>query len=377
MPFEVVRIPIPETVMKKLAMLLMVGLAACDIDGGLPPIDPDAPTNLTFQLAPSGDPNVPLGVLLSWDPPSNGRASVFDVYGRSGGGWIRRATTTSYTFHDAGVPQQQYYVVAFDDNGQEMGRSETLVVDLTIRLPAPQALTSTTLNHAVHLVWDDNAVESTVATFDHYRVYSSAYSAAKAVCEAPWYFEGSTVSDAFLVGNLPNGQTRCFAVSAISVEGHESTWSNPRLDTPRSDAKSALVFAAEFKPDSAAFIFNDETPKVLGVVGPSTRIDADFTVSRHADGTIWLAPARTGAAVRLFQATAIPDLSVVDRAPLSGYAATPIEALPGLGYVFQVQETDGVHYGVIRVQFVTKDFVVFDWAYQDGVGNPELLIRRR
>src|SRR4051812_16835917 len=337
--------------MKKLAMLLLVGLAACDVNGGLPRTDPDAPANLTFQLAPSGDPNVPLGILLSWDPPSNGRASVFDVYGRSGGNWIRRATTTSNTFHDAGVPQQQYYVVAFDEGGQEMGRSETLIVDLTVRLPAPIGLTSTTLNRAVHLMWDDNAVKSTIAAFDHYRVYSSAYSSAKAVCEAPWYFEGSTVSDAFLVGSLPNGQTLCFAVSAISTDGHESTWSNARLDTPRSDAKSALVYAAEAKSDSAAFVFNDETPKVLGVVAASSRIDADFTISRHADGTIWLAPARIGSQVRLYQPTSVPDLSTIDRAPLSGYAPTPLEATPGLAYVFQVQETDGIHYGVVRVQF--------------------------
>src|SRR3954465_1507904 len=180
-----VRFPHPETVMRKLALLLLVGLAACDIEGGVPRADPDAPANLTFQLAPSGDPNVPLGILLSWDPPSNGRASVFDVYGRSGGNWIRRATTTAHTFHDAGVPQQQYYVVAFDEGGQEMGRSETLLVDLTVRLPAALGLPPPPPNPGVHLMWDDNAVKSPIAAFDHYRVYSSAYSSAKAICEAP------------------------------------------------------------------------------------------------------------------------------------------------------------------------------------------------
>ena len=363
--------------MRKLTLLLLVGLAACNIDGGVPRPDPDAPTNLTFQLAPSGDPNVPLGVLLSWDPPSNGRAVVFDVYGRSGGSWIRRATTTSNTFHDAGIPQQQYYVEAFDADGQAMGRSQTIIVDLTVRLPAPLGLGSVTLNRAVYLEWDDNAVHSTIATFDHYRIYSSAYSSAKAVCEAPWYFEGSTVSDAFLVGNLPNGQTRCFAVSAISVDGHESTWSNARTDTPRSDAKSVLVYAAEAKADSAAFVFNDETPKVLGVIGANTRADADFTVSRHGDGTLWITPARTGSALRLYQNGSVTDLSVVDRAPLTGYGTASLEAIPGLAYVFQLQETDGIHYGVLRVQFVTKDFIVFDWAYQDGVGNAELYKGRR
>ena len=365
--------------MKKLALLLLAGLAACDIEGGTGPRrDPDEPTNLTFQLLPSGDPNVPLGVILSWDPPTSGDAVVFDVYGRSSGtGWIRRATTTSPTFHDVGIPQSQYYVVAFDETGEEMGRSATILVDLSIRLPAPLGLTSTTLDHAIHLEWDDNAVSSTIATFDHYRVYSSAYSSAKATCEAPWYFEGSTVSDAFLVGNLANGQSRCFAVSAVSVDGHESTWSSARLDTPRSDARSALVYVAETKSDSAGFLFNDETPKVLGVVSPAARVDADFTLSRHTDGTVWLTPARAGSTVRLYQTTTVPDLTAIDRAPLTGYAATPLEVAPGMAYVFQLQETDGMHFGVIRVQFVTKDFIVFDWAYQDGPGNAELSIRRR
>jgi hypothetical protein len=365
--------------MKKLAMLFLVGLAACNIDGGTAPqVDPEAPTDLVFQLAPSGDPNVPLGILLSWEPPSNGRAAVFDVYGRSsGGGWLRRATTTSLTFHDAGVPQQQYYVVAFDGEGREMGRTPTLVVDLTVRLPAPAGLTSTTLNHAIHLRWDDNAVDSDIATFDYYRVYSSSYSAAKGVCEAPWYFEGSTVSDAFLVGNLPNGQTRCFAVSAISIDGHESTWSNARQDTPRSDAKTVLVYVAETKPDSAAFLFNDETPKRLGVIAPVSRADADFRVSRDPDGTVWITPARVGSVMRLYQDASIAELTEIDRAPLTGYSAAGIAVLPGDGYVFQLQETDGMHFGAVRVQYATSQYLIFDWAYQDGVGNPELSKRKR
>jgi hypothetical protein len=365
--------------MRKLAQLMLVGLAACHIDGGTgPALDPAAPTHLGFQLAPSGDPNVPLGILLSWDPPSNGRASVFDVYGRSSGsGWIRRATTTSTTFHDVGIPQEQYYVIAFDGEGREMGRTPNLVVDLSVRLPAPLGLTSITLNHAIHLLWDDNAVRSSVAAFDHYRVYSSVYSSAKSVCEAPWYFEGTTVSDAFMIGNLPNGVTRCFAVSAISTDGHESTWSNARLDTPRSDAKTVVVWVAEVKSDSAAFIFNDETAKLRGVIANATRFDADFRVVRDPDGEVVIVPARQGATMRLFRDASIGDLTEIDRAPASGYSSTGIAVLPGDGYVFRLEEADGAHYGALRVQYATSQYLVFDWSYQDGVGNPELARRRR
>ena len=74
----------------------VVPLAACDITDATG-IDPNAPTNLSYQLIPSGDPNAPLGVILSWDPPSGGRAVAFDVFGRasSGSDWQLRATTTS------------------------------------------------------------------------------------------------------------------------------------------------------------------------------------------------------------------------------------------------------------------------------------------
>src|SRR5262245_27285047 len=83
------------------------------------PFDPAAPTDLTYQLIPSGNPNAPLGVLLTWTPPSSGVAIAFHVFGRSSSGseWQRRATTTSNTFHDNGIPQLQYYVTANDAEG--------------------------------------------------------------------------------------------------------------------------------------------------------------------------------------------------------------------------------------------------------------------
>jgi hypothetical protein len=359
--------------MKRLALLLLSGLVGCEVTGATTPIDPAAPTNLSFQLSPSGDPNVPLGILLTWVPPSNGRAVTFDVYGLSNStGWIRRATTTSPSFHDAGVPQAQYYVAAIDDQGAEMGRSAIVTVDLTNRLPAPLGLTSTTLNSAIQLSWSDNAVQAGGSTFDHYRVYSSDYSSAQGGCIAPWSFEGSTVSDAFIAGNLTNGVRRCFTVSAISVDGHESIWSDARLDTPRLDARSALVYVGEARTDSAAFVFNDEVAKKFGIVGATTRTDADFTVNRLSDGTVWMTPARSGSMVRAYATTTLPDLTSIDRAPPSGYQATAIQAAPGIGYVFRLDEADGTHYGAMRVQYVAKDFVVFDWAYQIGVGNPEL-----
>src|SRR3954470_13584570 len=147
--------------MRKALVLLVIGLAGCEVNGATNPVDPGAPSNLSYQLQPSGDPNGPLGVLLTWVPPSNGRALSFNVYGRtSNSGWQLRATTTSPSFHDSGVPESQYYVRGVDDQSVEMGQSNIVTIDLTNRLPAPLSVTSITLNSAVQLSWSDNAVQS-------------------------------------------------------------------------------------------------------------------------------------------------------------------------------------------------------------------------
>src|SRR3954466_15661854 len=113
----------------RLALAVLAPLAACDEITG-PNADPDAPANLTYTLIPSGDPNAPLGVLLSWDLPRSGRANAFNVYGRvsQNSNWDLRATTTSTSFHDAGLPDAQYYVSTRDVDDNEIARSAVVTV---------------------------------------------------------------------------------------------------------------------------------------------------------------------------------------------------------------------------------------------------------
>lgn len=355
-------------------LAVLVPLAACDELTGLG-TDPDAPANVTYELLPSGDPNAPAGVLLTWDVPRSGRANSFNVYGRQGPGaaWVLRATTTSPTFHDAGVPEGQYYVATRDANGDEIAQSNTVTIDLTAnRLPAPQNLASISLNGAIQLVWAGNAVSASPSLFDHYLVYSTDYDTSRGVCTANWVREGSTASDGFFAGNLTNGVSRCFAVSAVSTDGHESDWSASRLDTPRFDARNALVYATTAHADSSSFLFFEDATKKLGVVSPGARADADVTVNQHADGTLWFAPARSAVTIMLYSTKPITDLTSIDRAPTSGFGSGTLQALPGFGYVIRVVKTDGVHYAGVRVAYVGKDDVVFDWSYQSGPGNVEL-----
>jgi hypothetical protein len=107
-------------------------------------------------------------------------------------------------------------------------------------------------------------------------------------------------------------------------------------------------------------------------VGSSTRTDLDFTVERHADGSLWFAPARSGVTMMLYSSAPVVELTSIDRAPQSGFGSVTIEAVPGYAYIFRVAKADGIHFAAIRVAFETSEYVVFDWAYQQGSGNAEL-----
>lgn len=359
--------------LSRLALAALVAVAACqDLVG--PGGDPDAPANLAYQLIPSGDPAAPLAVLLTWDVPPSGRATAFNVYGRTGPGaaWQLRATTTSPTFHDAGVPDLEYYVATRDDAGNELAQSNVVTIDLNASVPSPLGLHTISLNTAIQLAWSSNAVDALHGAFDHYRVYSSSYDGSRGVCTSGWVLEGTTASDAFLVGNLVNGASRCFAISTVTRDGHESAWSDARLDTPRFDARNALVYSTSVRPDSGGFLFADDASHALGVVTTATRADLDFFVERHADGSLWITPARGGSTVALYSTQPIVELTSIDHAPAAGFGSTALQARPGFGYVFKLQKADGVHFAAVRVAFVTADYVVFDWAYQSAIGNPEL-----
>ncbi|HEV8216002.1 MAG TPA: hypothetical protein VGP95_09215 [Gemmatimonadaceae bacterium] len=350
----------------------LIPIAACDDLTGLL-TDPDAPANLTYQLTPSGNANAPLAVLLSWDVPRNNNANAFNIYGRVGGGeWQLRGTTTSNTFHDAGVPDVQYYVASIDLDGNELARSNTVTIDLHANVPAPTGFTSVSLNGAIQLAWSSSAVDALHGAFDHYRVYSTPYDDSRGVCTATWVLEGTTASDGFFVGNLTNGVSRCFAVSTVTHDGHESVWTEARLDTPRFDARNAFVYSTASRPDSSGFLFFDDASRKLGVVTVSSRADLDFMVVRHNDGTLWFQPARAGATMGLYANAPVNGLTSIDRAPSTGYSSATIQAVPGFAYVFRVQKADGVHFAAARVAYVATDYVVFDWSYQSAVGNAEL-----
>ena len=361
------------SVLRRLGLVMVAALACSSTVG--PSSDLREPTDLRYELIPSGDPVWPSGILLRWNAPADSRVVSFAVYSRasSSEGWSRRGETTSSSFHDVGLPHLQYYVVSVDSDGFESRGSNSITVDERNRLGAPSWLSSISLDRAVHLSWSANARTANSALFDYYRVYSTPYDLDRNVCEgAGWVLEGTTVSEDYLASGLANGSPRCFAVSTISRDGHESLWTTPRADTPRFDARNVLLDAFESYPATSGFTFFRAASNNFGVVESGSRGDIDFRIERSDDGALWLAPVRSDVLVALYSTEPVEDLTSVDVAPHTGFGRGAIEAVPGYAYVFAVTYADGLHFGAVRVTHVGRDYLILDWAYQSDPGNPEL-----
>ncbi|HET8713350.1 MAG TPA: hypothetical protein VFM23_06665, partial [Gemmatimonadales bacterium] len=117
--------------------LLLLATAACHehlVDPG--GTVPSTPSNLSYEVEPSGDPDRPLGVLLFWDDVPDGDLGSYRIYSRSASGtqYSLRGETTSNTFHDNGVPHLQYFVTAVSDRGVEGDGSNVITVDERLQL---------------------------------------------------------------------------------------------------------------------------------------------------------------------------------------------------------------------------------------------------
>ena len=364
--------------------LLSVGCRDYLVDDGSSLIN--APTNLTYEVEPSGTPGSPSGVLLSWDFDNDPAIAVWNVYSRgsTSESYQLRGSTTSNTYHDNGIPHLQYYVTAEDDAGFESDPSNAVTVDERLALDAPLSLASTSLDGAVALSWSDNAFTSDPQGFKIYRVYSTPYNLDQGLCGTAWSLEGSTVAPEFIVSALTNGSPRCFGISAISVEGFESLWSPVRSDTPRPDARNIVVYARQFSSAGSGFRFWRDLDgdgrsdlNEIGLVGSGNAIDIDFSVERDIAGDLFLTPVRSGTGVIAYGSIPVEDLTNIDFAPDVNYPTGGLSAIPGWGYVFEMDGGDGfARYGAVRVTHVGQDYLILDWAFQTDPGNPELIRAR-
>jgi hypothetical protein len=333
-------------------------------------------------VTPGGPGIGPTATLLQWDPPS-GDVAVWNVYSRtsSSESFGLRATTTSNSFHDNGVPELEYYVTAVDQGGFESDASNIVTIDERLTLPPPSSLTTTSLDGAIALAWSDNPFEQDPQGFQAYRVYSAPYDLDQDRC-GDWALEGTTVAPEFISSALPNGVPRCFGVSAQTIEGFESLWSPIRDDTPRYESRNVALFAPDVNATQSSFRFWRDANgnglvegAELGLVGAATDGTADVVVERGGAG-LQLRLVRNGTTAVQYGAGPIADLTTIDVAPLGGYSTATIVPQPGFGYVFQMSGLTGdgfLRFGGMRVTHVGQNFLIVDWSYQGDPGNPQLL----
>ncbi|MBA3658092.1 MAG: hypothetical protein H0W67_00660 [Gemmatimonadales bacterium] len=246
----------------------------------------------------------------------------------------------------------------------------------------PASLVSTTLDGAVALTWSDNPFSADPGLFQNYRVYSTTYDLDNDLCGTAWRLEGTTVAPEFVVGALSNGVSRCFSVTAESVNGGESGRSPLRADTPRPEARNVVIYALQAQAEQSGFRFwNDGNgdrlvqDSELGVVVDGGDAAADFFVDRDPSGALFITPRRAGTGVELYdeQNPFLTDLTSVDLAPDRTYRTSGVEASPGYGYVFEMDGGDGFkRYGALHVSHVGANFLIADWSFQTDPGNPEL-----
>lgn len=353
----------------------VVALAACStsdrVTGNNFNLTP--PSNLTYQLIPSGNADAPEGIDLRWDPVNDPNIADYAVFSRASTSdqWSLRARTTSPSFEDLGQPDLQYYVASEAAGGSMSAPSNVVTVDNTNKLPPPDSLSAIALDQAVELSWSPNARLADPSAFSYYRVYSTVYHAGQNLCDTQWVLEGTTVSEDFIASGLPNGQPRCFDVSAISIDGHESDWPTPIAIAPSASAGDVVVFASQDSLGKSGFTLGSSA-KTHGVTASGTRTDIDFRVDRHADGSLWIVPVRAGTSVALYTTEPIPNLSAMSVAPTSGFSTGAIQAKAKLGYAIQTARGDGVHFAGVRVAAVGHNYIVFEWSYQRDPGDPVL-----
>ena len=256
------------------------------------------------------------------------------------------------------------------------------VIPIDDPLPRPLSLNSVSLDGAVALTWSDEPFRADPSRFLAYRVYSTSYDIDLDRCGANWALEGTTVAPEFVVGALSNGRSRCFSVTAESVEGSESDRSPVRFDTPRFQSTGTVLTARQADPAQSSFRFwrdidgdGRSVRSELGRVGTAGVADADFVVERDPDGRVFMTPVRPGTRIAVWGSAPVSTITEFDLAPVYGFTAGSVEALPGWGYVVEMQGPDGYkRFGALRVLTVGQGLLLVDWAYQSDPGNPELLV---
>jgi len=224
---------------------------------------------------------------------------------------------------------------------------------------APRGVSSVNGDGQVTLYWLANTEGDVVG----YRVYEASCPSGS---NCPYSRIGTTNGTSFVVSGLSNGQTRYFAVSAVSTSGAESDLSYDTIfDTPRPAGTGAVIGNYLQGTSNAGWDFS--TARVVASTDTTADVIYGFDGTYHI---MYAADLNTD----IQDAGYATTLDAVAWAPTSGWSPTgTAELIPGHCYVVWTRDN---HFAKFRVTSLTATDVTFDWAYQTDPGNPQLRAHR-
>ncbi len=182
-----------------------------------------------------------------------------------------------------------------------------------------------------------------------------------------YYFMDATTETFYVDDSVTNGITYYYAVSAVDRAGNESDLSYEMVfDTPRSAGINIIIFDYNDNPEGAGFDFSSADSTI-----PYNSDSADIYLEYDTvQSTYYFHTANDTTGIQDVGYTY--DFDEMGYAPEFGWSTSgTVEGILGHTYVIK---TGDRHYAKIRVDFIITNprGLMFDWAYQDAVGNREL-----
>jgi hypothetical protein len=322
-------------------------------------------------------------VTVRWELAPQWDGEAFRIYSKrsTDSSWFFIAEVTSCidglcSYEDRNVVASQtyeYYVAAVNSEGESATTAVSVFVPAFVPPPVPDAPYVIALDGANYLTW--GTASRGAGDFSYYTVYLDDGGST--------FLLGETDSEGFLDLLAENGTTYSYFVTAVDSDGHESAGSALASGTPRPDYHGEWIYAYEDQPTLSGFYFQADEGTSPIVTGTGSAWD--FRI--ESDGTQWWLRTGSNAAVYNnggFVTSALKcgpaadfDCTDVSVAPPTNYTTSLVEMLPQTTYVVRVNDTDGFHYGAIRVEFLGFDssdaIMIFDWSFQLQPGNPNLV----
>ncbi len=248
-------------------------------------------------------------------------------------------------------------IAGCDNNNDCVTCTDHIVyVDEDVAPPVPQGVYSVTRDRAVLLYW--LPIDDVNGDFASYVVYRSDFP------DTGYWEIGRTTSEYFIDDSVYNGDTYYYAVSSVDVDGNLSDLSYEYVfDTPRPQGTNRTLIDFNVEPQSAGYDFSNNA------IVDYLAADCDIFLEYFAgDDVFYFDVGNVNTDIQDMGYT--QDFDEISYAPEYGWSQNGwLEVI--LGHTYVVWTADN-HFAKVRVTAINSQNVIFDWAYQVAIGNPEL-----